>query len=88
MSKSECAHKAISLERGSFNGSDDDLGIICGNEGVYGVVTVRMFWGVVGEKKSSEVALSEFNSATNQVWKRANRNYSVIEYRCTYHTAV
>jgi len=63
----ERTHKAISLERGSVNGSDDDRGTICGNDGVNGVTLSRMFCGVVGEKKSSEVALREFSSATNHV---------------------
>jgi hypothetical protein len=64
----ETTHKAISFESGSVNGSDDDRGIICGNDGVNGVTLSRMFCGVAGEKKSSEVALREFSSATNQVW--------------------
>jgi hypothetical protein len=33
----EIAYKAISLDKGSFSGSDEDLGIIGGSAGVNGV---------------------------------------------------
>jgi hypothetical protein len=65
------AHRAISLESGSLSGSDEDLGISRGNDGVYGVTPAWRKFGVMGEKKSSEVAFNEFSSATNQVWQRS-----------------
>ena len=61
-------HSAISLESGSFSGSDEDLGINRGREGVNGVMLCGRFCGVVGEKKSSGAAFRVFSSFTSHVF--------------------